>query len=121
MRELKKHINNLVEESDRGLLATDIFDSLTGMPIAGYNSNAKASALFNRIFNQLIKSLEGSGFNSQLSYYYLFMENNQAVIVGKLKDGKYRFGMLVDLNKVQLGMLLNVLLPDYIDNVNNSL
>jgi hypothetical protein len=49
------------------------------------------------------------------------MDNNQAVVVGKLKDGKYRFGMLVDLGKVQLGMLLSVLLPEYIDNANKSL
>ena len=121
LSELKKHIAALIEDSDKGVLATDIFDSSTGMPIAGYNSNAKASALFNRIFNQLVKSLDGSGFNTQLSYYYLYMENNQAVVVGRLKDGKYRFGMLVDLNKLQLGMLLSVLLPDYINNVNKAL
>ncbi len=121
LSELKQHISTLIDESDKGILATDIFDSSTGMPIAGYNSNAKASALFNRIFNQLVKTLDGSGFNSELSYYYLLMENNQAVVVGKLKDGKYRFGMLVDLDKLQLGMLLSVLLPDYIQNVNNSL
>ena len=121
LSELKQHISTLVDESDKGILATDIFDSSTGMPIAGYNSNAKASALFNRIFNQLVKTLDGSGFSSELSYYYLLLENNQAVVVGKLKDGKYRFGMLVDLDKLQLGMLLSVLLPDYIQNVNNSL
>jgi len=121
LSELKQHISVLVDESDKGILATDIFDSSTGMPIAGYNSQAKASALFNRIFNQLVKTLDGSGFSSELSYYYLLMENNQAVVVGKLKDGKYRFGMLVDLEKLQLGMLLSVLLPDYIENVNKSL
>jgi hypothetical protein len=121
LSELKQHISTLIEESDKGILATDIFDTNTGMPIAGHNSNPKASALFNRIFNQLIKTLEGSGFNAELSYYYLLMDNNQAVVVGKLKDGKYRFGMLVDLGKVQLGMLLSVLLPEYIDNANKSL
>lgn len=121
LSELKQHILTLIDESDKGILATDIFDSSTGMPIAGYNSQAKASALFNRIFNQLVKTLDGSGFNSALNYYYLLMENNQAVVVGKLKDGKYRFGMLVDLDKLQLGMLLSVLLPDYIQNVNDSL
>ena len=121
LSELKKHISTLIEDSDKGILATDVFDSSTGMPIAGHNSQPKASALFNRIFNQLIKTLEGSGFDSALKYYYLLMENNQAVVVGELKEGKYRFGMLVDLDKLPLGMLLSVLLPDYIENENKAL
>ena len=49
---LKSAISKLVKESDNGVLATDIIDSRGGMPIVGYNSQAKASALFNRIFEQ---------------------------------------------------------------------
>ena len=118
---LKSAIGKLVKDSDNGVLATDIIDTRGGMPIVGYNSNPKASALFNRIFDQLIKSLAGSGFDTELDYYYLKMKNNQAVIVGNLSNPKYRFGMLVDLNQVQLGMMLNVLLPEYLDNIKDAL
>jgi len=118
---LKLAISEFVENSDGGILATDIFDANGGMPIVGYNSNAKASALFNRIFNQLVKTLDGSGFDSNLDFYFLRMDNNQAVIVGRFKKAKYRFGVLVDLNKIQLGMMLNVLLPEYLEAVNDAL
>ncbi len=118
---LKLAISEFVENSDGGIQATDIFDANGGMPIVGYNSNAKASALFNRIFNQLVKTLDGSGFDSNLDFYFLRMDNNQAVIVGRFKKAKYRFGVLVDLNKIQLGMMLNVLLPEYLEAVNDAL
>lgn len=95
------------------LLAADIFGSADGQSIVGYNTQPKASALFNQLTGYLAKSLQGAGFPPLGRYYMLDLVDAKMVIVIPLGD--YQWGMLVDTNKAQLGLLLNVVMPKIID------
>jgi len=121
MNDLRKAVDTFVESSgDGAIVTTDLFDSFSGMTIAGFNSNPTSSALFNGIYNQLLESLGNSGFPDQLKYYYLYLENDQIVIVGQVKE-VYRYAMIVNLKKIPLGMLLGILLPKYLKNIEDAL
>lgn len=95
-----------------GLLATDIFAARDGQSIAGFNSQPRASALFNQLTDYLTKALKGSGFPNLGRYMVIELEGEHIVVIVPL--GEYRWGMLVDIKKTQLGLLLNVALPQAI-------
>jgi len=95
------------------LLATDIYGSADGQSIAGYNTQPKASALFCQVTAYLTKSLNDSGFPQLGRYYILDLADANIVVVIPLGD--YQWGMLVDVKKAQLGLLLNVVMPKIID------
>ena len=117
---LKKAVDEFVNTTSGALITTDLFDTFSGMTIAGHNSNPTASALFNKIYNELLNSLGGSGFENELKYYYLFLESEQIVIVGQIQE-MYRYAMIVDLKQIPLGMLLGILLPKYLKSVEEAL
>ncbi len=103
-------INTLKEDLGDGLVATDIFTVADGISIAGYNPQPKASALFNQMTNYIIKTLRGSNFPNLNKYFIMDLEGNHMVVV--LPMGDYRWGILVDTQKVQLGLLLSVAIPN---------
>ncbi len=110
-------LNEAIEIEKRdlgeGLLATDIFSSSDGQSVAGYNTNPQACALFNKITGDLSDSLVGSGFPGLGRYYILDLVDGKMVVVIPLGD--YQWGMLIDTKKVQLGLLLNVVMPKMIN------
>ncbi len=108
-------LSSLKEELGAGLLATDVFAAADGQTIAGINSGAKASALFNEVMDYLGKILKGSGFPPLNRYFYLDLVDNKAVLV--LSYGKYRHGILVDSQKVKMGLLLNVYVPQLLEEL----
>lgn len=110
---LKESINALRENLGEGLVSTDIYSSQDGQSVAGWNSNPKACALFNNTTNNLNKSLAGSGFPTLGRYYLLNLIENKTVVVIPL--GQYQWGMLIDNSKTQMGLLINVALPQAID------
>lgn len=107
-------LNNAIEivKRDLGesLLATDIYTSGDGTSIAGHNSNPKACALFNELTTNLVKSLDSSGFPGLNEYYMLHLKDGHLVIVVYLIE--YQWGFLVDSDKVKLGLLLNIVIPN---------
>ncbi len=103
----------LKNDLGNALLAADIFGSADGQSIAGHNSQPKASALFGQLTHFLGKSLEDSGFPRLGKYYILDLADAKMVIVIPLGD--YQWGLLIDTKKVQLGLLLNVVMPKIID------
>jgi len=113
VEKLNAAIELLKGDMGNALLATDIFGSADGQSIAGHNTQPKASALFAQLTAYLTKSLKGSGFPLLGRYYILDLANANMVVVIPLGD--YQWGMLVDTNKAQLGLLLNVVMPKIID------
>ncbi len=111
VKKLNEAIEVLKEDLGNALLACDIWLTGTGQSIAGYNSNPQATALFERVTEFMTKALKGAGFPGLKDYYMLDLEGDNVVVVMQLKDN-YQWGMLVDGKKVQLGLLLNIALPD---------
>lgn len=111
VKKLKHSIEVLREDLDGALLATDIWPTGTGQSIAGYNPNPQATALFERVTEFMNKALSGAGFPGLNKYYMLDLEGNALVLVLQFDNG-YQWGMLVDSTKVQLGLLLNIAIPN---------
>jgi len=111
IKKLKESIEILREDLDGALLASDIWLTGTGQSIAGYNPNPQATALFERVTEFINKALKGAGFPGLNKYYMLELEGNTTVIILRFDSG-YQWGMLVDSTKVQLGLLLNIAVPN---------
>jgi len=109
IKKLKNAIEVLKEDLGDALLATDIYPTGVGTPLVGYNSNPQAAALFDRVTTYIIQALEGSGFPKLKDYYLLKVESGIVIIL--IFDG-YQWGMLVDDKKVNLGILLNIAIPN---------
>jgi len=111
VQKLKNAIEILRSEADGGLIACDIWPTGSGQSIAGYNSQPKASALFEKMTQFTTKALDSAGFPMLDKYYMLDLEGDNLVIVLQFKEG-YQWGILVDASKASLGLLLNVSIPD---------
>ena len=110
IQKLNQAIEIVKQDLGNSLLATDIFTTTDGTSIAGFNSQPKAYALFNELTNNLVKSLGNSGFPGLNEYYLLHLKDGHLVLVLYLLD--YQWGFLVDSNKVKLGLLLNIVMPN---------
>ncbi len=119
VKKLNQAIEIQKENMGEGLLATDIFGSVDGQSLVGWNSNPQACALFNRITNYMVEALERSGFPALGQYYIMDLEGSKMVIV--ISMGEFQWGMLVDRSKIQLGLLLNVIMPQMIDAFEKSM
>ena len=107
------------QESLKGaLIATDVWKKVDGKIIAGMNSQPKAVMLFNDITDQMEKVLRDSGFPPLNRYYLLDMKGAMVIIV--LFD-EYRQGLLIDSKKVPMGIVLNMVLPRAIKNMDRIL
>lgn len=112
LKKLNEAIAIQKENLGAGLLATDIYSSADGQSIAGWNPNPQACALFNRITNMLYGALDGSAFPKLTGYYIINLEGGHMVVVIPMSD--YQWGMLIDTKKIQLGLLLNIAIPEMI-------
>ncbi len=101
------------------LLATDIFGASDGQSVAGYNTQPAAAALFNKMSDFMIEALDEAGFPPMGSYYMLNLADDKMVII--MLFGEFRWGMLVDGKKAQLGLLLNVIMPKMIKAMEEAL
>ena len=110
VQKLNEAIEIVKRDLGASLLATDIFTTADGTSIAGHNSQAKACALFNELTNNLVTSLDTSGFPGLNEYYMLHLKDGHLVVVLYLIQ--YQWGFLVDSNKVKLGLLLNIVIPN---------
>lgn len=119
IKKMRESVEKLKEDMGDGLLATDIFSTADGQSIHGFNSNPKACALFNQVTNFLVKSLKGSNFPPLGKYYVVDLADSKMVLV--IPMGEFQWGMLVDSKKTQIGLLLNVILPEIVDKFEEAL
>jgi response regulator of citrate/malate metabolism len=118
-KEGNMNVKKLNQAIEKGLLATDIFETADGQSIIGWNSNPQACALFNRITNYMTEALDGAGFPALGRYYIIDLAGGKMVIVIAL--GEFQWGILVDRAKIQLGLLLNVVMPKIIDSFEQAM
>lgn len=113
---LTQDLKNTLKE---GLLSSDIFDRNTGLSLAGFNPQPTASALFTEVTNTIAATLADSGFPGLKRYYLVDMENDHSVMI--IRHGTDLLqGILMNSQKVNLGILLSVALPKMIAGVEKA-
>lgn len=118
-KKLEKIIQDFKKELGDALIATDIWVTADGTSIVGINPQPKAAALFNRISLLINDALKGANFPQLNKYYLLHLEGGN--ISAAMQFGDYQWGILVDVKQVQLGLLVNVLIPNTMDAIKEAL
>jgi YesN/AraC family two-component response regulator len=115
IKKLKEALEYLKEQLGKGLVHSDIWATADGQPLVGYNSQTKAAALFNQLTQQIADALHQSEEDYvELGRYYLIdLVGDHTVII--LYLGEYQWGILFNKKDIQLGLLLNVVIPQIID------
>lgn len=91
------------------LLRTDIFLTVNGRSIAGWNSHPLACSQFAAITSSLKNSLHISQFPPLGDYYLLDLDTDQLLFI--VVTGELQWGFLLRGTKERLGLLLNIILP----------
>lgn len=115
---LNQIIEEIRKELGSGLIATDVWMTADGQSLAGYNSQPKACALFNKMTENLKGSLERSGFPALGEFYMLKLADGKIVVIVHL--GKFQWGILADSAQVQLGLLLNIVVPSILEGLKKA-
>ena len=117
-----KKLNTILEKVKKelgdGLLGTDIWLATDGQAIAGVNPNAKAAALMNRMVSITNEALKEAKFPLLNRYFIHHLAGDHLGMTTII--GEYRWGMLVDLKKAQLGLLINVVVPEAMDAIKEA-
>jgi CheY-like chemotaxis protein len=115
IKKLQEAVEQLKTKVGAGLIHTAIWTSADGQALVAYNEKPKAVALLNELTNQMYKVLSQSeeGFFELGRFYLIDLVKDNMVIIIYLGD--YQWSILFDKKKVQLGLLLNVVVPNIID------
>ncbi len=116
---LNASIDALKEDLGGALIASNIWITGTGQAIVAYNANPKGTALFEQVTDYIKNTLNKVGFPGLNKYYLLDLDEDLLIVV--LQFEKHQWSMLVNSKKVQLGLLLNVAIPNAIEALNKAL
>ena len=108
---LQQGIEKLKKELGEALLLTDIWKSGVGTPLASYNSSPEGAALFDRATDYLMKTLQNAGFPELENFYLVELKNKKLIVIMVFSEG-YQWSILADKEKLNLGMLLAVTIPN---------
>jgi len=118
---LQKVIDNMRNEIGEALISCDVWTAQDGFSIASYQSMPKAVAFFNRVADNLMTSLEKSEADLPDigEYFYVKLANDKGFIVVLMDE--YRISLFFDLTKVQLGFMFNVMLSQFLEDLEEVL
>ena len=121
VQKLRESLEVLKENLGGGLLAADIYGAHDGQTIVALDNKPHpvADAVFCRIIKMMQESLRDAKFPPLGKYVLMDLEGDKVGIV--LPMGDYQWGMLVDYNKTQLGLALNVAIPKAIKTFKEAL
>jgi hypothetical protein len=102
-------MKNLKDNLDDGLIATSLCNQEDGIAIAEYNSSLDATLAYNDIVNYTIKKFRDHNVPNINKYMIFNLENDKTLIIIPLDI--YRWTILVDDNKIKLGVLLKIVIP----------
>lgn len=117
--QINKAVEGLKTDLKEGLLTCDIWISGTGQPIASYDGgNVKATALFDQITENIKKALEVANFPGIDPYYMFFLENGTLILIILVEN--LQWGVSIDPSKAQLGLVLNIAIPNAVENLKKA-
>jgi len=106
---LEKHIEELQETLQDGLVATSVFNQEDGVSIVEYNTKNHFNLAYNSITNYILKKFRDYNLLNIDKYMIFSLENDMILIIIPLYN--YRWALVVDNNKIKLGILLNAIIP----------
>lgn len=109
IKKLNSAIREVQDLLGDSLLKMDIFLSVDGRSLAGWNSQHLACSNFAAITHAVSESLKTNDF-PLLQNYYLFDTGDEHTILVIIKD-ELQWGFLLKRAKARLGLLLNIILP----------
>lgn len=119
IEKLDTAVQDLIKTLKEGLIATAIWDRGTGLSLAEYNPQPAAVALFTTLTNDLAGTLAGANYPGINQYYFLELTAGNTVLV--IQHGPDILqGLLMDAQKVNLGVLLAVVVPQMIAAVQKA-
>ena len=119
VQKLNQCVENLKRDLGDGLLATSIVSNSDGMAIASHNSSPKAAAIFTSITDSINAGLAKGPYPPLGKFYLLDLCDNKMLLF--LPLGNFQWGVALDSSKVKLGLVLNVILPDMINNFESAI
>ncbi len=117
---LKKAIKVLREDLGDALVSTVIWKTETGISIAGYNDNPKGPAFFGQMTKYIQNALKGAQYPGLKDYYMLDLVNGKLAVILQLEGG-YQWGILVDRDKANMGIILSIAVPDAMEAFKKAL
>ena len=110
---LDQMIEILKKDLGEALITANIWDIGNGKTLATYNGQPRTVSVLNRVTNFVVNALKDSDLPDLEGYYTLNLANRKYALVLPLNS--YRLGLLVDMEKIEVGLLLNVTLPKIMD------
>ncbi len=92
------------------LLSVDLFSSADGTSYVGVNSQPAVCALVNQVTERMTWAFEKGGLPPLGRYYTAELAGSRMLLVAPC--GGLQLSLIVDTSRVQLGLLLNVVLPE---------
>lgn len=105
-------IDNLRNDLEDGLIFTEISSFKVGSSLAGYNMNSKFGTLINKYTKYMIEMVNKVGIGNTCEYYAVDLSRNTTLFV--IIFDEYCWPMLVNNQKVPLGMMVSAVLPECI-------
>jgi len=114
IQQMNSAIGKVERELGNALISTDVWKVADGQTMVGYNSQPLACALFNQITSYIDEALEQGEYPKIDQYYILDLKEGKMVLI--IPFGEYIWEMLIDSQKVRLGVLLNTTIPQMIES-----
>ena len=116
-KKLAPAIDSFRERLGTALISCDIWGP-DGLSLAGFNPKPEAVALFGDITTRLVRSLADGNFPSLGRYYLLELTDKKIVCV--LVYRNHQWGALVDMDKVNMGMLISIAIPKALEDLRQA-
>ena len=107
---LKIEIDELKKTLEDGLLSTIIFEKDNDSAVVEYNSVDNSTKAYNRLINSTLEIFREYRFDNIDKYMLFHLENDGILIILPLYN--YRWVLLIDNNRVKLGSILNIIIPN---------
>lgn len=119
LQKLSGCIEKIKKDMGEALMGTSIVAIADGQAIAEHNSSPVAAAMHVQLTDLIVDMLSKGPYPALGKYYILSLEGNKMVLVIPL--GEYQWGIVVDGDKIKLGLLLNVIVPELVQSFENAL
>ncbi|MCA9714868.1 MAG: hypothetical protein KC468_09295 [Myxococcales bacterium] len=122
LRKVQAVLNEAEENFMGGMVACDVFNRRTGMPIANIRGNPKACALFNFLAERINESVSKSHLSLPDDFEQLMISFPQGLMMFMINlNDEYRWGVLVNTAKASMGIAVSVVFPTSVPELRTAL